>query len=34
MVTDGQKMTDEPWTYAPLPDKVVAKVKEAVKQVK
>jgi phosphate transport system substrate-binding protein len=33
MVTDGQKMTSE-LSYAPLPDNVVAKVKEAIKQVK
>ncbi|HEX4784119.1 MAG TPA: phosphate ABC transporter substrate-binding protein PstS [Candidatus Sulfotelmatobacter sp.] len=33
MVTDGQKMTKE-LAYAPLPDSVVAKVKEAIKQVK
>ena len=33
MVTDGQKMTAA-LDYAPLPDNVVAKVKEAVKQVK
>jgi phosphate transport system substrate-binding protein len=33
MVTDGQKMTSA-LDYAPLPDSVVAKVKEAVKQVK
>jgi phosphate transport system substrate-binding protein len=33
MVTDGQKMTSG-LSYAPLPDNVVAKVKEAVKQVK
>jgi phosphate transport system substrate-binding protein len=33
MVTDGQKMTSS-LSYAPLPDSVVAKVKEAVKQVK
>ncbi len=32
MVTDGQKMTAD-LTYAPLPDNVVAKVKEAIKQV-
>ncbi len=33
MVTDGQKMTSE-LSYAPLPDNVVAKVKDAIKQVK
>ena len=33
MVTDGQKMTNE-LSYAPLPDSVVAKVKDAIKQVK
>ena len=33
MVTDGQKMTST-LSYAPLPDNVVAKVKEAIKQVK
>jgi len=33
MVTDGQKMTSS-LSYAPLPDNVVAKVKEAIKQVK
>jgi phosphate transport system substrate-binding protein len=33
MVTDGQKMTSA-LSYAPLPDNVVAKVKEAIKQVK
>ena len=33
MVTDGQKMTKE-LAYAPLPDSVVAKVKEVIKQVK
>ncbi len=33
MVTDGQKMTSE-LSYAPLPENVVAKVKEAIKQVK
>jgi phosphate transport system substrate-binding protein len=33
MVTDGQKMTSA-LSYAPLPDAVVAKVKEAIKQVK
>ncbi len=33
MVTDGQKMT-EALSYAPLPENVVAKVKEAIKQVK
>jgi phosphate transport system substrate-binding protein len=33
MVTDGQKMTTA-LTYAPLPDNVVAKVKDAIKQVK
>ena len=33
MVTDGQQMTSA-LTYAPLPDNVAAKVKEAVKQVK
>lgn len=33
MVTDGQTMTKE-LSYAPLPDSVVAKVKEAVKQIK
>jgi phosphate transport system substrate-binding protein len=33
MVTDGQQMTSA-LTYAPLPDNVVAKVKEAIKQVK
>jgi len=33
MVTDGQKMTTE-LTYAPLPDNVVQKVKEAIKEVK
>ncbi len=32
MVTDGQKMTAA-LSYAPLPDNVVAKVKEAIKQV-
>jgi phosphate transport system substrate-binding protein len=33
MVTDGQKMTTT-LSYAPLPDSVAAKVKEAIKQVK
>jgi len=33
MVTDGQKMTDA-LSYAPLPDSVVQKEKEAIKQVK
>jgi phosphate transport system substrate-binding protein len=33
MVTDGQKMTAS-LSYAPLPDNVVVKVKEAIKQVK
>jgi len=33
MVTDGQKMTST-LSYAPLPDSVVAKVKDAVKQIK
>lgn len=33
MVVDGQKMTAD-LTYAPLPDSVVAKVKEAIKQVR
>jgi phosphate transport system substrate-binding protein len=33
MVTDGQKITSA-LTYAPLPDNVAAKVKEAIKQVK
>jgi phosphate transport system substrate-binding protein len=33
MVTDGQKMT-EPLSYAPLPDGVVQKEKEAIKQVR
>jgi phosphate transport system substrate-binding protein len=33
MVTDGQKMTSA-LSYAPLPDNVVGKVKEAIKQVK
>jgi phosphate transport system substrate-binding protein len=33
MVTDGQKMTSD-LSYAPLPDNVVAKVKDAIKQVK
>jgi phosphate transport system substrate-binding protein len=33
MVTDGQKMTTA-LAYAPLPDSVAAKVKEAIKQVK
>ncbi len=33
MVTDGQKMTTA-LTYAPLPENVVAKVKDAIKQVK
>jgi len=33
MVTDGQKMTSS-LSYAPLPDNVAAKVKEAIKQVK
>lgn len=33
MVTDGQKMTSA-LSYAPLPDSVVAKVKEVIKQVK
>ena len=33
MVTDGQKMTSA-LSYAPLPDNVAAKVKEAIKQVK
>src|SRR5580698_5786119 len=33
MVTDGQKMTGA-LSYAPLPDNVAAKVKEAIKQVK
>ena len=32
MVADGQKMTAA-LSYAPLPDNVVAKVKEAIKQV-
>src|SRR5579862_9183112 len=33
MVTDGQKMTAA-LSYAPLPDNVIAKVKEAIKQVR
>jgi phosphate transport system substrate-binding protein len=33
MVTDGQKMTAA-LSYAPLPDNVVAKEKEAIKQVR
>jgi len=33
MVTDGQKMTN-PLSYSPLPDNVVAKVKDAIRQVK
>ena len=33
MATDGQQMTSA-LSYAPLPDNVVAKVKEAIKQVK
>jgi phosphate transport system substrate-binding protein len=33
MVADGQKMTAE-LSYAPLPENVAAKVKEAIKQVK
>ena len=33
MVTDGQKMTSA-LTYAPLPDNVAQKVKEAIKEVK
>jgi phosphate transport system substrate-binding protein len=33
MVSDGQKMTAD-LTYAPLPESVVAKVKDAIKQVK
>jgi phosphate transport system substrate-binding protein len=33
MVTDGQKLTAA-LTYAPLPDNVVAKVKETIKQIK
>jgi phosphate transport system substrate-binding protein len=33
MVTDGQKMSSA-LSYAPLPDNVVQKVKEAIKQVK
>ena len=33
MVTDGQKMTSA-LTYAPLPDNVVQKVKETIKEVK
>jgi phosphate transport system substrate-binding protein len=33
MVSDGQKMTSA-LSYAPLPDNVAAKVKEAIKQVK
>ena len=33
MVSDGQKMTSE-LSYAPLPENVAAKVKEAIKQVK
>jgi len=33
MVTDGQKLTS-PLAYAPLPENVVVKVKEAIKQVK
>ncbi len=33
MVTDGQKMTNA-LSYAPLPDNVASKVKEAIKQVK
>jgi hypothetical protein len=33
MVSDGQKMTSS-LSYAPLPDNVAAKVKEAIKQVK
>ena len=33
MVTDGQKMTAS-LSYAPLPENVAAKVKEAIKQVK
>jgi hypothetical protein len=32
-VTDGQRMTTA-LAYAPLPDNVVAKVKEAIKQVR
>jgi phosphate transport system substrate-binding protein len=32
MVVDGQKMTAD-LTYAPLPDSVIAKVKDAIKQV-
>jgi hypothetical protein len=32
MVTDGQKMTAA-LSYAPLPDNVVAKVKDTIKQV-
>jgi hypothetical protein len=33
MVSDGQQMTSS-LTYAPLPDNVAAKVKEAIKQVR
>jgi phosphate transport system substrate-binding protein len=33
MVTDGQKLTNS-LSYAPLPDSVVAKVKDAIKQIK
>ena len=33
VVTDGQKMTNS-LSYAPLPENVAAKVKEAIKQVK
>jgi phosphate transport system substrate-binding protein len=33
MVNDGQKMTAD-LTYAPLPDSVVSKVKDAIKQVR
>jgi hypothetical protein len=33
MVTDGQKMTAA-LSYAPLPDNVVAKEKEAIKQIR
>jgi phosphate transport system substrate-binding protein len=33
MVSDGQKMASA-LDYAPLPDNVVAKVKDAIKQVK
>jgi hypothetical protein len=33
MVTDGQKMTSA-LAYAPLPDNVATKVKEAIKEVR